>query len=100
MSVRIFCVCGGLPGGNVMLTVDSDSPHGFCAKVADFGMARNMDAQARLQVNSYGTITHMAPEVLKFGTLSKVRARRRAARRRAQAPSHSSEDLIESLRPL
>lgn len=73
-----------LCGGNVMLSKSATSPHGFTAKVGDFGLARiNRDSSTaaagaevaaakhpvdqRLGSNEYGTITHMSPEVLLGG---------------------------------
>ena len=53
-----------LSGGNVMLTSCSINPHGFQAKVGDFGLSREASASARVAGNLYGTITHMAPEVM------------------------------------
>lgn len=53
-----------LSGGNVMLTSSPINPHGFQAKVGDFGLSREANASARLAGNVYGTITHMAPEVM------------------------------------
>ena len=47
-----------------MLTSCSINPHGFQAKVGDFGLSRESDAPARIAGNLYGTITHMAPEVM------------------------------------
>eukprot|EP00891_Asterochloris_glomerata_P008248 jgi/Astpho2/8248/e_gw1.00122.114.1_t len=57
---------GDLSGGNVMLTSSDTSLHGFCAKVADFGLARWEDNSLahRAEQNQYGTVTHMPPEVL------------------------------------
>lgn len=47
-----------------MLTSCSINPHGFQAKVGDFGLSREASASGRLAGNVYGTITHMAPEVM------------------------------------
>lgn len=47
-----------------MLTSCSINPHGFQAKVGDFGLSREASASARVAGNLYGTITHMAPEVM------------------------------------
>ena len=47
-----------------MLKSCSINPHGFQAKVGDFGLSRESDAPARIAGNLYGTITHMAPEVM------------------------------------
>lgn len=62
-------VHGDLSGGNVMLTSCSINPHGFQAKVGDFGLSRDADASAKIAGNVYGTITHMAPEVMLEATL-------------------------------
>lgn len=60
-------VHGDLSGWNVMLTSSGATGalgnRGFTAKVADFGLARSMDLQARITTRNYGTITHMPPEV-------------------------------------
>eukprot|EP00879_Flechtneria_rotunda_P004002 GHRR01004243.1.p1 GENE.GHRR01004243.1~~GHRR01004243.1.p1 ORF type:complete len:773 (+),score=221.32 GHRR01004243.1:1592-3910(+) len=69
-------VHGDLCGGNIMLASSTSNPHGFTAKVGDFGLARINKDQAsaalhpvdqRLADNNYGTITHMPPEVLLDG---------------------------------
>jgi serine/threonine protein kinase len=61
-----------LSGGNVMLTSCSINPHGFQAKVGDFGLSRDADASARIAGNLYGTISHMAPEVMLEAQLGPV----------------------------
>ena len=61
-----------LCGGNVMLTSCSINPHGFQAKVGDFGLSRKADAPARIAGNLYGTITHMAPEVMLHAHMGQV----------------------------
>lgn len=48
-----------LSGGNVLLTSSTANPHGFSARVTDFGLARNLDVKARTAPGRYGTITHM-----------------------------------------
>lgn len=48
-----------LSGGNVLLTSCLSNPHGFSARVTDFGLARNLDVKARTAPGRYGTITHM-----------------------------------------
>jgi serine/threonine protein kinase len=65
-------VHGDLSGGNVLLTYSKTNLHGFRAKVADFGMAREMDVAQRMQINQYGTVTHMPPEMLLHGEISKA----------------------------
>ena len=46
--------------------------HGFEAKISDFGLARNIGMATKLETRTYGTITHMAPEVLACDYVSKV----------------------------
>jgi serine/threonine protein kinase len=62
-----------LSGGNVMLTASSSNVHGFAAKVGDYGLARRLLPGERLKDNDYGTVTHMPPELLLDGAISKVR---------------------------
>ena len=57
-----------------MLTSCSINPHGFQAKVGDFGLSRDADASARIAGNLYGTISHMAPEVMLEAQLGPVSA--------------------------
>jgi serine/threonine protein kinase len=59
-----------LSGGNVLLTSSTANPHGFSARVTDFGLARSLDVKARTAPGCYGTITHMAPETIREGELS------------------------------
>lgn len=59
--------------GNVLLTSCSSNPHGFCAKISDFGLARNLDLVSRVETKTTGTVTHMPPEVLSAGIISKAR---------------------------
>lgn len=53
-----------LSGGNVMLTSCQVNPHHFSARVVDFGLARSSSPIERVTENMYGTVTHMAPEVM------------------------------------
>ena len=48
------------------------APHGFEAKVADFGLARDFSIVSRLGTRTYGTMSHVAPEVLASDALSKA----------------------------
>lgn len=48
-------------------------PHGFSAKVSDFGMAREMDIQSKIATATTGTVTYMPPETIADGIVSKVR---------------------------
>ena len=58
--------------GNVLLTSCDSTPHGFRAKVSDFGLARNLNIQSKIETRTYGTITHMPLELLCDGIMSKV----------------------------
>ncbi|BDA44489.1 probable mitogen-activated protein kinase kinase kinase 11 at C-terminar half [Coccomyxa sp. Obi] len=62
---------GDLTGGNVLLCSVTDNRHKFCAKVADFGLARDLGVVSRVETRTYGTLTHMAPEVLSCDIVSK-----------------------------
>ena len=57
----------------MLLHTSEESAHGFRAKISDFGMARNIGTVTKLETSTYGTITHMAPEVLAHDYISKVR---------------------------
>lgn len=60
MLCAAVVVCAqDLSGGNVLLTSSAANPHGFTARVTDFGLARNLDVKARTAPGRYGTITHM-----------------------------------------
>ena len=58
----------------MLLTSCDSMPHGFCAKVSDFGLARNVNIQSKIETRTYGTITHMPLELLCDGIMSKVRS--------------------------
>jgi serine/threonine protein kinase len=45
---------------------------GFAARVADFGFSRRLNHTSLLHASSYGTITHMPPELLARGLLGKA----------------------------
>ena len=57
----------------MLLTSCSSNPHGFCAKISDFGLARNLDLVSRVETKTTGTVTHMPPEILSDGIISKAR---------------------------
>lgn len=64
---------GDLTAANVMLSssgaaVDIGN-RGFIAKVSDFGLSRDLDVKSKIKTNSYGTVTHMPPELLRSGVL-------------------------------
>ncbi|GAX84206.1 hypothetical protein CEUSTIGMA_g11629.t1 [Chlamydomonas eustigma] len=65
---------GDLSAWNVLLTSvgAKKASHGlnFLAKVADFGLAR--DISEKIQTQTYGTITHQPPETLMSGIVSKA----------------------------
>ncbi|GAX77208.1 hypothetical protein CEUSTIGMA_g4654.t1 [Chlamydomonas eustigma] len=66
---------GDLKAGNVMLKSSGSEGRGVVAKVADFGMAVKFDAtgnQTHLSNMFQGTLTHMAPELLLIGRMSKA----------------------------
>jgi len=69
-------VHGDLSAFNVLLTAQGATGQaagrGFSAKLADFGLARDLSRQSRIATRTYGTITHMAPELLMEGHLSKA----------------------------
>ena len=61
-----------LTGGNILLASAEDAPHGVTTKVADFGLSREMDARSKVETRTYGTVTHMPPELLESGIISKA----------------------------
>lgn len=62
---------GDLTGGNILLVSSNKDKRGFIAKVADFGLSRVLSAEA-VSTGTYGTVTHMPPELLTTGKLSKA----------------------------
>ncbi|PNW70925.1 hypothetical protein CHLRE_17g739250v5 [Chlamydomonas reinhardtii] len=62
---------GDLTGTNVLLTASDRDDRHFVAKVADFGLSRVLQGES-VTTRSYGTITHMAQELLVDGLLSKA----------------------------
>ena len=60
--------------GNVLLTEDPErgASGGLRALVGDFGLARHLGGAEALQSNTYGTVDHQAPEVLRDGRIAKV----------------------------
>ncbi|KAG2452936.1 hypothetical protein HYH02_002274 [Chlamydomonas schloesseri] len=70
-------VHGDLTAWNVMLCTAADpaadrSGRNFTAKVADFGLSRNLDVRSKIKTRTYGTISHMPPECLISGIISKA----------------------------
>ena len=55
---------------NVLVTSDPADPFGCRAQVSDFGLSRALSQGAsHLSTRTYGTVTHMAPELLSSGHL-------------------------------
>ncbi|GLI62576.1 hypothetical protein VaNZ11_005250 [Volvox africanus] len=70
-------VHGDLTAWNVMLCTAQDgqqdrSGRNFVAKVADFGLSRTLDVKSKIKTRTYGTISHMPPECLISGIISKA----------------------------
>ncbi|GMH32644.1 hypothetical protein BSKO_00478 [Bryopsis sp. KO-2023] len=63
-------VHGDLKCDNVLLQRNHGNMRGFIAKVADFGLSRQLHNATHMSTKSYGTITHMPPELLLNGHLS------------------------------
>ncbi|KAK9843847.1 hypothetical protein WJX84_006057 [Apatococcus fuscideae] len=62
---------GDLSGGNILLASSDIDDRRFTAKVADFGLSRILSAES-ISTGTYGTVTHMPPELLTTGKLSKA----------------------------
>lgn len=63
---------GDLTGNNILLSTSDKDERGFTVKVADFGLSRVLAAGVeRISTRTYGTVTHMPPELLLSGVLSK-----------------------------
>ncbi|BDA49774.1 probable mitogen-activated protein kinase kinase kinase 11 at C-terminar half [Coccomyxa sp. Obi] len=65
-------VHGDLTGSNVLLQSNEASPLGVTAKVADFGLSRDMLCASKIETRTCGTITHMPPELLSSDVMSKA----------------------------
>lgn len=63
-------VHGDLKCDNVLLQSSHVDTKGFTAKVADFGLSRKLGHSTHLSTKSFGTVTHMPPELLLDGHLS------------------------------
>ena len=57
---------GDLTGGNILLASSDADERGFAAKVADFGLSRTLGNES-VDTGTYGTVTHMPPELLTTG---------------------------------
>ncbi len=69
-------VHGDLSGWNVMLAsagaAAAEGGRGFVAKVADFGLSRTLELRSKMQTANYGTLSHMPPELVLNGTVSRA----------------------------
>ncbi|KAG2432963.1 hypothetical protein HXX76_008691 [Chlamydomonas incerta] len=69
-------VHGDMSAWNVMLCTSGSTAavggRGFVAKIADFGLARHLDIRTKIETRTYGTLTHMPPETLRDGVISKA----------------------------
>jgi serine/threonine protein kinase len=65
---------GDLKCENVLLAeAPESSQEAVVAKVADFGLSKSLaTAQTHLSTQTHGTVTHMAPELLENGKLSRA----------------------------
>ncbi|KAK9868321.1 hypothetical protein WJX84_010923 [Apatococcus fuscideae] len=64
---------GDLTCNNIMLKGQPEDKRGFVAKVGDFGLSRLMEAETdSLETATHGTVTHMPPELLMDGRLSRA----------------------------
>ncbi|KAL3138629.1 hypothetical protein ABBQ32_006391 [Trebouxia sp. C0010 RCD-2024] len=61
---------GDLTGSNILLTSSCKDSRAFTVKVADFGLSRQAESQT-VDTDTYGTVTHMPPELLMEGKLTK-----------------------------
>lgn len=64
---------GDLTSNNILLANSDRDRRGFTAKVADFGLSRVLDLEAEhITTQTFGTVTHMPPELLMEGVMSKA----------------------------
>jgi len=61
---------GDLKAQNVLLQTSEQDKRGFTCKVADFGMSRSLHGESYIQTFTFGTISHMPPELLSDGILT------------------------------
>eukprot|EP00775_Hariotina_reticulata_P011575 gene11575-11719_t len=68
---RRSVVHGDLKSANVLLSVNPVAPYGRTAKITDFGLSRALvSGQTHRSTHTLGTVSHMAPELLRFGKMS------------------------------
>lgn len=68
-SSRLHTECACIPCRAVQADMGDRK---FVAKVADFGLAKTLEIRSKIQTRTYGTLTHMPPETLMQGTVSKA----------------------------
>lgn len=62
---------GDLKAANVLLSSSETDRRGFIAKVSDFGLSRVLAGNRKeIKTQTFGTVTHMPPELLSKGILS------------------------------
>lgn len=57
---------GDLTAGNILLTASVKDARQFVTKIADFGLSREV-MDTSISTGTYGTVTHMPPELLSSG---------------------------------
>lgn len=56
---------------NVLVSSSSTAPYGHTAKIADLGLSRTVKQhQTHRTTNTVGTMSHMPPELLRYGRMS------------------------------
>ncbi|CAD7702914.1 unnamed protein product [Ostreobium quekettii] len=61
---------GDLKAQNILLQTCRSNERGFICKVADFGLSRSSRCRSYIQTNTFGTVSHMPPELLSDGILT------------------------------
>lgn len=62
---------GDLKMANVLLNKHTGAPYGQIAKISDFGLSRALQTgETHRSTRTMGTVTHMAPELLRAGKMS------------------------------
>lgn len=61
---------GDLTGNNVLLHASTKDRRMFEAMIADFGLSRPLDIMSTLDTGTYGTVSHMPPELIIDGQLT------------------------------
>jgi len=61
---------GDLKAQNILLQTCKRDERGFICKVADFGLSRSSRSRSYIQTYTFGTVSHMPPELLSDGILT------------------------------